>query len=251
MLLKSRIKYIQSLGHKKSRQEAGEFLVEGPKIAAECIQSAAQDIRAVYALKPWLDDVSGILAKLEPGIVQEVDEAVLLRISQMQTPNQVLLVMAEKPPAAPPSAVDRPILVLDEIQDPGNFGTLLRTGDWFGIHTIVCAQDCADIYNPKVIQASMGSFLRCTVAYTDLEEWIDQLSGKVPVYGTVLDGKSIFEYGAMDRGLIMIGNESRGLSAGLQQRTIHRVTIPRIGAAESLNAAVAAGIVMGMLTRRL
>lgn len=251
MLLKSRIKYIQSLGHKKSRQEAGEFLAEGPKIAAECIQSAPEDVRAVYALKPWLEEASHILTKLDQGIVQEVDETELSRISQLQTPNQVLLVMAERPKASPPVAVDQPILVLDDIQDPGNFGTLLRTADWFGIHSIVCTRDCADLYNPKVIQASMGSFLRCTVAYTEPAEWIDELPGQVAVYGALLEGQSIFEYGPMDRGLILVGNESRGLSAGLQQRTTHRVTIPRIGGAESLNAAVAAGIVMSVLTRKL
>jgi TrmH family RNA methyltransferase len=251
MLLKSRIKYIQSLGHKKSREEAGEFLAEGPKIAEECIRFAAKDIRGVYALKSWLDGASRILTKTDSGMVLEVDEDELSRISQLQTPNQVLLVMAKQPPASPPSMVDGPVLVLDDIQDPGNFGTLVRTADWFGIHTIVCTRDSADLYNPKVIQSSMGSFLRSTVAYTALETWIDELPGTVPIYGTMLEGKSIFEFGAMDRGLILVGNESRGLSPGLQQRTNHKVTIPRIGAAESLNAAIAAGIVMSVLTRRL
>jgi TrmH family RNA methyltransferase len=246
MLPKSRVKYIQSLGHKKSRDSAGEFVVEGPKVVSECITEAPGRVSALFATGSWLQDNRDLLRNIAADLITEVDETTLLRISHQQTPNQVLALVRQDHSIGPPQTLQGFVLVLDTIQDPGNLGTLIRTADWFGIRHVVCNDGCADVYNPKVVQSSMGSILRVDVSYTDLPSWIAGL-GDVPVLATVLGGEDIFSVPMMDRGLILIGNESRGLSPKLITLSTRKITIPRKGSAESLNAAVAGGIVMCML----
>ena len=249
MLPKSRIKYIQSLAQKKSRQEAGEFVVEGPKLLEEILASAPAQINAVYALPSWVEAHKSLLKDLPAGILTEIDDTELERISQLSTPNQVLA-LASIPEAAPlPAEVHEPILVLDTIQDPGNFGTMVRTADWFGIRHLVCSPESADAFGPKVVQSSMGSILRVQVHYLELWPWIHTL-GNLPIYATMLDGENLYDLPPMQEGLILVGNESRGLAPGLAQLATRRVTIPKIGGAESLNASVAAGIVVGWLVGR-
>lgn len=246
MLPKSRVKYIQSLGHKKSRQEAGEFIIEGPKLLDECLQADPARISAVYALDPWLEINKDLLKKVPASVVHPVSPEELEKISALQTPNQVLALALKPAPVAAPDRIGSPVLVLDAIQDPGNLGTLIRTADWFGLEHIVCGHGCADQFNPKVVQSTMGSVLRMKVAYTDLAPWIRSLDD-VPVYATMLDGQNIYAMKPIDRGLILIGNESRGLDPALAALATERITIPRKGQAESLNAAVAAGIVLSAL----
>ena len=246
MLPKSRVKYIQSLGHKKSRHEAGEFIIEGPKLLDECLQADPTRISAVYALDAWLEANKDLLKNVPASNVHPVSPGELEKISALQTPNQVLALALKPAPAVAPDRIESPVLVLDAIQDPGNLGTLIRTADWFGLQHIVCGPGCADQFNPKVVQSTMGSVLRMQVAYTDLVPWIRSL-GDVPVYATMLDGKNVFAMKRIDRGLILIGNESRGLDPALAALATERITIPRKGQAESLNAAVAAGIVLSAL----
>ena len=249
MLPKSRVKYIQSLGHKKSREVAGEFIAEGPKVVSECITEAPAQVTAVFATESWMDANEVLLPRLPPGIITKIDEQDLRRISQLQTPNQVLAIVRTPAESLPPQSLQGIALVLDTIQDPGNLGTLIRTADWFGVRHVVCNEACADCFNPKVVQASMGSILRVQVSYTDLPAWITQLKD-VPVLATVLEGEDLFGLHPLDRGVIMIGNESRGLSPELAALATQKITIPRKGGAESLNAAVAGGIVMAVVGSR-
>lgn len=249
MLPKSRVKYIQSLGHKKSRASAGEFVVEGPKVVSECIAEVPARVSAVFATVSWLQDNRDLLRSIAAEIVTEIDEDDLARISHLQTPNQVLALVRQADSVGPPQTLQGFALVLDTIQDPGNLGTLIRTADWFGIRHVVCNEGCADVYNPKVVQSSMGSILRVEVSYTDLPSWIAGL-GDVPVLATVLGGEDIFGLPVMDHGLMLIGNESRGLSPELIALSTQKITIPRRGNAESLNAAVAGGIVMAVMGSR-
>jgi TrmH family RNA methyltransferase len=142
---------------------------------------------------------------------------------------------------------DQLTLVLDGIQDPGNMGTIIRTADWFGIRQIVASEDTVDVYNPKVIGATMGSFMRVTVVYKNLEEWIPSV--KLPVYGALLEGENVFTTKTPNGGLLVIGSEGKGIRENIIDFITHPVTIPKIGDAESLNAGVAAGIIVAQLTR--
>jgi TrmH family RNA methyltransferase len=138
-------------------------------------------------------------------------------------------------------------IVLDGIQDPGNLGTIIRTADWFGIHQIVASEDTADVYNPKVIGATMGSFMRVQVHYTNLAAWMPAV--KIPVYGALLEGENVFTTKAPKQGLLVIGSEGKGIRENIIDFITHPVTIPKTGGAESLNAGIAAGIIVAQLTR--
>jgi len=137
-------------------------------------------------------------------------------------------------------------LVLDNIQDPGNMGTIIRTADWFGVDNIICSHACADKYNPKVVQSTMGSLSRVNVYYTDLGEWL-QKNTSIKIYATALDGNNISTVNNIKEAIIIIGNEGKGISEPVMQLVNEKITIPKIGEAESLNAAVATGIILAML----
>jgi TrmH family RNA methyltransferase len=237
---KSQVKYIQSLAHKKFRDEEAVFVVEGPKIAGELLRASSLHSRVVYALSGWIEELP---ATLRPAVT-EVGESELQRLSALTTPNQVVAVFEK--PVFPPPALDRGVwLALDGVQDPGNLGTIVRLADWFGIEAIVCSPDSADVFNSKAIQSTMGSIARVQVLYTDPAVLI-RGSG-LPVYAALLEGEGLYGVGRIDRGWIVIGNESKGIRPELQSLATHRVTIPRIGQAESLNAAVATGIILSHL----
>jgi TrmH family RNA methyltransferase len=138
-------------------------------------------------------------------------------------------------------------IVLDGIQDPGNMGTIIRTADWFGITQIVASEDTVDVYNPKVIGATMGSFMRVSVTYKNLAEWLPTI--KLPVYGALLEGENVFTIKTPNKGLLVIGSEGKGIRENILELITHPVTIPKIGDAESLNAGIAAGIIVAQLTR--
>jgi TrmH family RNA methyltransferase len=242
---KSQVKYIQSLSHKKFRDEAGVFVAEGPKIAGELLQMPGIRCRQVYAVKEWI----AAAAPLSGIPVQEVGESDLERLSVLATPNQVVAVFEK--PVFPPTDFNKGItLVLDGIQDPGNLGTLVRIADWFGLSAVLCSPDCADVYNAKTIQSTMGSIGRVPVVYADPVAVVSGYSG-LPVFAAVLGGRGLYEMERVDRGIILIGNESKGIRPGLLELATDRVTIPGAGRAESLNAAVAAGIVVSYLVGRL
>jgi TrmH family RNA methyltransferase len=166
-------------------------------------------------------------------------------VSSLSTPNQVLAVF-RKPVFPEPRWGEGVILVLDGIQDPGNLGTIVRIADWFGIQKLVCTRDSADVFNLKATQSTMGSISRVQVLYEDPMALMDRCPG-LPVYAAVLEGKSIYGQAAVPKGWIVIGNESKGIRGELLQRATHPITIPRIGQAESLNAAVATGIILSHL----
>ena len=243
MLGKSQTKYIQSLGHKKVRDEEGVYIAEGPKIVGELLASPSAHILKIFGLHDWIEANNQLLSNAE---IVEIDEQDLTKISQLTTPNKVLALLKKPQPPVSVSLKNQVSLVLDTIQDPGNLGTIIRIADWFGITQLICSRDCADAYNPKVVQSTMGSIARVQLLYTDLTDWLEAQKD-VPVYATVLDGEDITSTGRIKEGMVVIGNESKGISETILQRVDKRITIPRKGKAESLNAAVATGIVLSHL----
>lgn len=236
MLSKNVIKDIQSLGLKKHREETGLFVAEGPKVVAELLAVAPDKIRQVFALADWAGN--------QPG-VQTITEAELEKISSLKTPNQVVAVM-EQWESEEPDATGF-MLYLDAVQDPGNFGTILRIADWFGVKDVVCSVGCADVYNPKVVQATMASIARVNVWYDRSDQWLQKQSA--PVYAATLHGEDLSSFPIVDVGILMIGNESKGIRPDLLALATKPVTIPRKGGAESLNAAVATGIILSHLLK--
>ncbi|SFP94830.1 TrmH family RNA methyltransferase [Parafilimonas terrae] len=235
MLSRNEAKYIQSLGHKKNRDNEGCFVAEGVKVVDELIQSGFA-IRKIYALKKWAADNSDIKD------VIEVDEAGLKRISNFETPNKVIAVFEKKKLRQSPDFNNKITLVLDGIQDPGNLGTIIRTADWFGIENIIASPDTADIYNAKVVQSTMGSIARVNMIYTDLDGFL--YSNKIPVYGAMLDGEAVSAIKKTEECFVIIGNEGKGIRENIQPYIQKKISIPKIGNAESLNAAVATGIIL-------
>jgi TrmH family RNA methyltransferase len=240
MLGKSQAKYIQSLGQKKVRDEEGVFVAEGPKIVAELLASADANIIQLYALHDWIEanrnDCNGVE-------IIEIDENDLTKISQLTTPNKVLALVKKQETPVHLSAKGTVSLVLDTIQDPGNLGTIIRIADWFDIKQIICSKNCADMYNPKVVQSTMGSVVRVKMLYTDLAPWLEEQKD-VFIYAAALEGQNVTAMKKITEGLIVIGNESKGISAEIFEQVDVKITIPRIGKAESLNAAVATGIIL-------
>ena len=240
MLSKNELKYIQSLCQKKQRQEEGLFIAEGTKLVDELLQSNYR-LKKLYALDEWAQNYKGSVP------VTVITEIELAKISGLQTPNQVLAIAEQRIPAADPGLANQLTLVLDGIQDPGNLGTIIRIADWFGIQQVVASSDTVELYNPKVIQSTMGSFIRVHFWYRPLKEFL--ANATIPVYGALLNGKNMHNEPPVTEGLLVIGNESKGISKELLPYVSHPITIPRLGGAESLNAAVAAGIIVSHLTK--
>jgi RNA methyltransferase, TrmH family len=234
MLSKNEAKYIQSLYHKKTREAEGVFVVEGVKIVEELLASD-YDVKKIYATEEWKKSID-----TSTEIIQVTGDE-LQRISGLQTANKVLAIAMQKQ-IAKHQFKGRITIVLDGIQDPGNMGTIIRIADWFGVKQIIASDDTVELYNPKVLQSSMGSFIRVGVWYGDIVEELKKAN--VPVYGALLDGKNVFEMQKVNEGLLVIGNESKGLSEEVIQLISQPITIPRFGGAESLNAAVATGIIL-------
>lgn len=244
MLSKSKIKYIQSLGQKKFRDEESLFIAEGPKVVEELLQAPALVIQEIFAVKSWLEHHPMLPAQVT---ITEVSNADLEKISQLVTPNNVLALIQKQQPVSLASPNENLTLALETIQDPGNLGTIIRIADWFGVRQVICSTDCADYYNTKVVQASMGSIARVNVLYTDLEKWIREYDDAV-LFVTVLDGEDIRKLGKVTGGIICIGNESKGVSKKIIERSHKKISILGKGGAESLNAAVATGIILSHIT---
>ncbi len=244
MLSKVQIKTIQALQHKKHRQKSGRFVAEGIKITEELLRSKEIGVEALYALPPRLERLT---AMAKAGVaLTAVTERELKRISNLNTPQEVLAICGIPENGAPPRLNGKITLLLEAIRDPGNMGTIIRIADWFGIPQLVLSPDCVDVYNPKTIQATMGSIGRVNIWSGNLSTALDKNHG-IPLYATTLNGKPITHFRKIKEGIIAIGNESAGLSKGLLERADEYLTIPRHGEAESLNAAIAAGIVCGQL----
>ncbi len=239
MLTKNEIKYIQSLFHKKQRDEDKLYIAEGSKLADELLKSE-NAVKHVYATAEWLQK------NAEPNVpVTEISGIELSKISNLQTPNEVVVIAHQVTPVSEPILKGKLTIVLDGIQDPGNMGTIIRIADWFGIQQIICSSDSVEIYNPKVVQSAMGSTLRVSCWYKDFEKW--KIEPNLPVFGALLNGQNIYSIVKVEEGLLVIGNESKGIREPFLSRITHPVTIPKTGHAESLNAAVATGIIVGWL----
>jgi RNA methyltransferase, TrmH family len=243
MLSKPKTKYIQTLGQKKFRDEEGLFIAEGPKIVKDLLEEKDVKIKAIYALKEWVDDNKKLVGTAE---VVEITATELEKISQLKTPNKVVAVVQQFDTTTKIITSNKITLALDGIQDPGNMGTIIRIADWFGVEQIVCSNDSADIYNSKVVQSTMGSIARVKIFYTDLEQWLREQKG-ISIYATTLEGKTIGSIGKIKEGIIVFGNESKGISLAIMNIATDKITIPKKGKAESLNAGVAAGIILSHL----
>jgi TrmH family RNA methyltransferase len=242
MLSKANIKFIKSLQVKKYRKQEQCFLVEGAKSVQELLESDFE-IVSVYATAEFLSSVN---TGARNGVV-EVSEHELAGVGEFQTNNTALAIAKIRENRSLTVSGHEYGLVLDDIRDPGNLGTIIRTADWYGITTIITSLETADFYNPKVITATMGSFTRVSIFYTDLDEYLTSINGKV--YGTYLDGSSVHDMTFSDGGLIVVGNESRGISPSLSKFITHKITIPRFGNAESLNAAIATAVICDNIRR--
>lgn len=253
MLSKNQIKAVQALKQKKFRDEQGLFIAEGTKIVPELLASAIE-VKEVYASVDFFRK-----NKINKNVLcVEVKAAELERISALTTPNEVLAICSMPEPKLELNSLKEKLsLVLDDIRDPGNLGTIIRIADWFGIENIICSENTADVYNPKVVQATMGSIARVKVHYSDLKYFLgSQVSGlRLPVYGTLLRGKNIYKEKLSSEGLIIIGNESKGISAEIEKLITTAISIPSFsnsepGEAESLNAAIATAVVCSEFRRR-
>ena len=240
MLSKKEIKDIQSLSQKKFRDALNLFVAEGPKVVGELIGLIPKQIEKVFAVKEWIEANQPLSQKISAVEISHVE---LERLSHLQTPNQVIAVLKKLPSEKPDASSFT--LYLDTIQDPGNFGTIIRIADWFGVKDIVCSPGCADLYNPKVVQSTMASIARVNVYYDAKGEWLKEQ--KVPVFAATLNGTSLYKHSKAQKGILVIGNESKGISGAILQYATEKITIPKKGEAESLNAAVATGIILSHL----
>lgn len=251
MLSKNKIKFLNSLKLKKFRDEHQQFIAEGDKLVRDLISGNFQ-IHEIFATNKWLE--KNILPKTI--IINEITEEELNRISQLSTPNQVLAVAKYQTTEINFNEIFNNLtLMLDEIKDPGNMGTIIRIADWFGISNIICSEDTVDTYNPKVVQSTMGSIARVNVYYTNLVELLKKTPENTPVFGTLLTGENIYEQDLSKNGIIIVGNESRGISDDLQQYITHKLLIPSYAQnadnkAESLNASVATAIICAEFKRK-
>jgi len=244
MLIKSQVKYIQSLSQKKCRDEEAVFIAEGPKLINELLNAPNLSLKQLFATDDWIKSHQASIPKDK---LIEVSSSELERISSLTTPNQVLGVFTK--PHFPHIDQDHGItLMLDCLQDPGNLGSIIRCADWFGIKEVICSLDSADVFNTKVVQATMGSIARVHLIYAILSDYIRQHKD-LPVYAATLNGTSLKTMKSVSKGILLIGNESKGIDPELLKLASAQITIPRKGGAESLNAAVATGIILSHITQ--
>jgi TrmH family RNA methyltransferase len=243
MLSKTHTKYIQSLSHKKFRDESGLFVAEGPKVVMDLLTSGKFICKEIFALKEWMQWNEVALKMLRNFEITEVKDFELQKISSLSTANGVVAVFEKRKQNLSINIIDKITLALDTIQDPGNFGTIIRIADWFGIENIICSVGCADMYNSKVVQSTMGSLGRLNIIYTDLVSWLKN-NNQIQVFSASLDGEDVKGFRELKEGILIIGNEANGVSDEVMKLVNKKITIPKIGEAESLNAAVATGIIL-------
>ena len=243
MLSKTHTKYIQSLLHKKQRDELGLFVAEGPKVVTDLLESRKFVCKEIFALQEWLTENERSISILKDVSITEVKDFELQKISALSTAHNVLAVFEKRKQSFNIETTGKITLALDTIQDPGNLGTIIRIADWFAVTDIVCSVGCADMYNAKVVQSTMGSLGRVNLIYTNLVDWLKQ-NKKLKIYSASLEGNDINTIGKLTEGIIIIGNEAHGVSDEVMNLVNEKITIPRIGEAESLNAAVATGIIL-------
>ena len=256
MISKNPINFRRQLEQKKFRHREGLFVAEGTKVVGDLLK-AGYIPHSLYATPDWI-------ASHSVAEATEVTDDELTRLSFQQHPQQVLALFPIPEPAEKLSTVRSALplgsskncqlsIALDSVQDPGNLGTIIRIADWFGISNIICSEDTVDAYNPKVVQATMGSIARVNIIYTNLLELLDGLPADFPVYGTLLDGENIYTQELTPHGLIIMGNEGNGISDAVRQRVNRRLLIPDFhngDTADSLNVAIATAITCSEFRRR-
>ena len=245
-MTKSDVKYIQSLAHKKQREEEGLFVVEGVKMVDELLINFPDRIVRLCATEAWINQRKEIVKKYH--LIDCVDLETLEKISFLQTPNEVVALVSMPKRNVLPSISTGITIILDQIQDPGNLGTIIRSADWFGIKQIICSPDTADAYAPKVVQAAMGSMMRVEVFYLELKDFLNTVSN-VPIFSAELNGESIFEVEFPKPMLLVVGNESKGVSNQISKLATRKINIPRLGQADSLNVSIATAIILAQATR--
>ncbi len=248
-LTKNKIKWIQSLSRKKERDEQGLFYAEGAKLVDDLLPYF--DCVSLVATSEYFENRKNVRA-VE---IFEVSKDTLKKVSSQSTPQSVLAVFRKKNSEIRYDELKGKLfLMLDTIQDPGNLGTIIRESDWFGIENVICSKETVDVYNPKVVQATMGALTRVKVCYADLVDVLEKMSG-VPVYGTFLEGTNIYEEKLTENGVIVMGNEGNGISEEVAKHVTSKLHIPNFpkgrATSESLNVGAAAAIVCSEFRRRL
>lgn len=243
MLSKNKIRLIKSLDSKKAREETHLFIAEGGKSVIDLIK--AFDCELLVATGEWLTEHGHLLNGCKEVIEAPHDD--IRRASLLKNPQDVLAIFRQDDMQAAPQEVGRQLAIyLDNVQDPGNLGTILRLADWFGISHVACSPGCADIYNPKTVQATMGSLARVRVCTVAADDFFPPLSGKTPVYGTYMDGDNIYDRELSEHGIIIMGNEGNGISPTTARYVTDRIAIPSMphgdSHPESLNVAIATAI---------
>ena len=249
MLSKNKIKLIESLNRKKVRDERNLFIAEGSKLVLELAEVFRCSL--LMATAEWLSAHS----QTKADEIIEVSEKELNGISNQKTPQGVFAVF-EKPSYSwdITDIKQRLSLALDDVQDPGNLGTILRVADWFGINDVFCSPCTADAFSPKVVQASMGAVARVRVHTVDLVDFLQNCTQHIPIYGTLMDGNDIYNSELQSKGIIVMGNEGNGISENVRQTVSHKLLIPNfpkgVPTSESLNVSVAAALVCAEFRRR-
>lgn len=241
MVSKNQIKLITSLQQKKYRKQEQLFFAEGVKVVQELLHSN-------FELQDLFTTKQDFLT-VPKNKVHAISEVELKKISALTTPNTCLAVF--KIPKVKEMVEKGLIVALDDVRDPGNLGTIIRLCDWFGIETLFCTEESVDIYNPKVVQATMGSISRVNVVYGNLETFLSQT--KLPIFGTFMDGKNIYQEELPKEGIIIMGNEANGISTSVEKLVSDRIAIPRFGnlqVTESLNVATATAIILSEFKRK-
>ena len=251
MLSKNKLKYYRSLGQKKFRDSERLYIAEGTKIVIEAAKFHFDLVESIICTKKWFDLNS---IKSEKVVISEHSD--IKKISSLKTPPECIAILKTRDVNSIPSKYNEEnlILALDSIRDPGNLGTIIRMADWFGIRNIICSDDTVDCYNPKVVQATMGAILRVNLFYADLAKWLKKLDkDKFTVYGTTLNGKDIYTTNLNKSAVIVMGNESVGISQEIQNLLDEKLLIPNYSdneeKTESLNVSIATSIVLSEFRR--
>jgi TrmH family RNA methyltransferase len=224
------------------------FVAEGPKLVGELLAGKVFACKNIYALAGWAEQLTHNQKEDLAEKLFLIKDFELEKISSLSKPNQVLAVFEKKKSISNPSLKGKISLVLDDIQDPGNLGTIIRIADWFGIGNVICSLHTADMYNSKVVQSTMASLQRVNLIYIDIETMLAD-NKSIPKFAAALQGKSLKTIAQLKEGIIIIGNESKGISENILKLADEKITISKFGEAESLNAAVAAGIILYEVTR--
>ena len=248
MFSKQQQKYVQSLQIKKYRQEHQRFLVEGAKSVQELLKSDLETELLLCTPKFFIENEK----TLEKISIEQISQTELEKLGTLQSNDSALAVVKMRENTSLIADADEFSLVLDDIRDPGNLGTILRIADWYGIKKVICSETSVDFYNPKVVSASMGSFSRILVYYSEISEYFENIvnNKNIEIIGTFLNSENVHRFDFPKSGYIVLGNESNGIGAEVEKLITKKITIPRFGEAESLNVGIATAVVLDNLRRR-